>query len=181
MKFHILCFLALCAAETQGFIATKASISERNSLLIRNSATASSVRLENSWKDVTEFNIALDKVAEQCGSLRQPVVSRAAECQEMWEKQQNSDSIQPDTISFNTVLKAWNRCCNTLSESTRSQKMLPTDYKHQVDVYTARDAAKRATALLLNQEELSTDAASYNIVIGKKHVHPTNPHYCFIV
>jgi hypothetical protein len=115
----------------------------------------------------------LDKMAEKSGSFDQPVISRAAECEELWNAMSaDTDSpVRPDTISFNTVLKAWNRCCNTLSESTRNHRLLPKDHKHGLDVYSQRDAAKHATALLLNQESHETvkpDVASFNIVIGKK-------------
>jgi hypothetical protein len=145
-----------------------------------------------SSKDLQQFNMALDTLAEQAGNFHQPVISRASECERMWKAQlqlvvdadiatpspttkSKSSLLTPDTISFNTVLKAWNRCCNALSESSRHHKSLPEDRAHATDVYTPRDAAKRATALLFHQEELKDgdgpaaakpDTASYNIVIG---------------
>eukprot|EP00980_Cylindrotheca_fusiformis_P008779 scaffold1869_cov122-Cylindrotheca_fusiformis.AAC.41 len=167
MKFHLQCSLALFAASAQGFTTPSNSRSDvflnRNSLLVRHSTA---LQVENSWKDVTAFNIALDKIAEQCGNSKHPVISKAAECQEMWEDLSKADAeIKPDTISLNTVLKAWNRCCGTLSESVRTRKSIPNDFKRSVDVYTPRDAATRATSLLLGQEDLLTDVGSYNIVI----------------
>lgn len=178
MRFHIQCCLAFLATA-QGFTSpptystySVSSNPSRNSLLVRHSTA---LQLENSWKDVTAFNSALSSVAEQCGNPRLPVISKAAECQEMWEDLAKADAdVKPDTISLNTVLKAWNRCCSTLAESVRNHKAIPSDYKRSVDVYTPRDAAKRATALLLGQEGLSTDVASYNIVIGKNHTFVRN-------
>jgi hypothetical protein len=174
MKLHIHCFLALFATSAQAFTTPRsnahslASNFDRSSLLVRHSTA---LQLENSWKDVTDFNIALDKVAEQCGNKRQPVISKAAECQEMWENLSKADAgVKPDTVSLNTVLKAWNRCCNTLSESIRSHTNIPSDFKRAVDVYTPRDAATRATSLLLDQGEPTRDVASYNIVIGKNEI-----------
>lgn len=169
MRFHILCFLAFCAPNSQAFVAQtlRSPISAKKAVLVRHSTAPT--RVENSWSDTQDFNIALDKIAEQCGNSKFPVISKAAECQEMWEKQQNDEKVKPDTISFNTVLKAWNRCCNTLSESTRNHKTIPSDYKYSVDVYTPRDAAKKVTSLLIEQTEPKlVDVASYNIVIGKK-------------
>lgn len=166
MKFHRFCILAMCATASHAF--TTSSNSNRKSLIVRHSTAVH--QSTKPWADLHEFNIALDKLAEQCSNSNQPVVARAAECQELWEKQkgiEDDKKITPDTISFNTVLKAWNRCCNTMSESNRHSKVIPSDYKRAVDVYTPRDAATRATSLLFSQEETTTDVASYNIVIGK--------------
>ena len=164
MKFHAFCILAICATASNAF--TTSSNSNRRSLMVRHSTA---VRSTNSWKDLHDFNIALDRIAEKCSNSNQPVIAKAAECQEMWENQSEEPvgDITPDTISFNTVLKAWNRCCNTLSESNRQHKTIPSDFKRSVDVYTPRDAATRATSLLFKQEEVMTDVASYNIVIGR--------------
>ena len=131
---------------------------------------------KKSWKDLHEFNIALDKLAEQSGSFNQPVIVKAAECQSSWEDQVNNPSAtpRPDTISFNTVLKAWNRCCHALVDIDRNpHRHRNFDVSHSVPVYTPRDAAERATTLLLRQieiddEEAKPDAASFNVVIGKR-------------
>ena len=127
MKFHRFCILAMCVTASHAF--TTSSNSNRKSLVVRHSTTVH--QSTKSWADLHEFNIALDKLAEQCSNSNQPVIAKAAECQELWENQQvkNDEKITPDTISFNTVLKAWNRCCNTLSESTRHSKIIPSDYK----------------------------------------------------
>jgi hypothetical protein len=174
MQLHIHCFLALCALSARAFTTPRsnahhlASNFDRSSLLVRHSTAQ---QVDNSWNDVTDFNIALDKIAEQCGNKRQPVISKAAECQEMLENLSKAEAgVKPDTVSLNTVLKAWNRCCNTLSESIRSHTIIPSDHKRLVDVYTPRDAATRATSLLLEQGEPTRDVASYNIVIGKNEI-----------
>ena len=176
MRFHFWCFLLTYALPTQAFTGSGYRATAQRSAVVRNPsqvrfAIAIEERQKN-WVDLHEFNIELDQLAEKSGTFNQPVISRAAECEELWEAQTHcSDAkIKPDTVSFNTVLKAWNRCCNALSESSRSQKSLPNDRKHSVDVYTPRDAAKRATSLLLEQnkdESVKPDATSFNIVIGK--------------
>lgn len=171
MKYNLPCILAFFAASTQGFatpsgaVIPSASVSSggTNYLSVRH---GTQVPLETSWQDLHEFNISLDKIAEQCGSVRKPVVSKAAQCEELFVTQtKRNGEIVPDTISFNTVLKAWNRCCSTLSEGQRSRIVIPSDYKCSIDVYTAADAARHATTLLLEQKQLPLDAASYNIVI----------------
>lgn len=124
--------------------------------------------METTWKDVQQFNIALDNMAEQCGDTQKPVISKAAECEQLWKYQNTLDvDIVPDTISFNTVLKAWNKCCSTLSECQRLKTTVPTDFKCSVNIFTPLDAARHATTLLLEQKDPPVDIASYNIVIGK--------------
>jgi hypothetical protein len=176
MKFHLLCFLSVYALNAQAFTTSgrratsPRSVSDRLPLLVRYSTSVSGKK--KSWNDLQQFNIELDRLAEQSGNFNQPVISKAAECEKLWEAQLEDAGakIRPDTVSFNTVLKAWNRCGNALSESTRNHKSLQKDYKHNTDVYTTRDAAKRATTLLLRQEKDETvkpDETSFNIVIGK--------------
>ena len=129
---------------------------------------------QKSWKDLHEFNVALDKLAELSGSSHQPVILKASECQTSWEDQEKdpSNGPRPDTISFNTVLKAWNRCCQVLSDLDRNphKNGAKSNYGHSVPVYTPRDAAERATTLLLRQMEkdegAKPDTASFNVVIG---------------
>lgn len=133
---------------------------------------------KKSWKDLQEFNVALDQLAEQSGGFNQPVIVRAAECQTSWEDLVNDPSAtpRPDTISFNTVLKAWNRCCYALVDIDRNpHRHRNHDASHSVPVYTPRDAAERATTLLLRQMEkgdegAKPDAASFNVVIGKRNL-----------
>ena len=145
-------------------------MSVRNSLIVTRSMAAVESD-KKAWKDITEFNTELDRLAELSGAQFQHVISRAAECQELYESQLADASVVPDTVSFNTVLKGWARCCNALSEKSRNHGSFPDDIGHKVPVYTTRDAAERATTLLLEQETKKDgarpDVASYNIVIGK--------------
>lgn len=169
MKFHFLLFLSLYLNGADSFVTSPAARTHAAAGVVHYSTAATKVH-----NDLHEFNIELDRLAEQSGSFDQPVISRAAACEDRWKNQMNGDesdsSIVPDTISFNTVLKAWNRCCNSLSQSSRNHRKLPNDFSHAVDVYTPRDAAKRATSLLLHQEGDESasppDATSFNIVIG---------------
>jgi hypothetical protein len=177
MKFNILLFLALYNLDGSNAFSSSSRHAALNhvarsraSPVVRYSTAISSKG--RVWQDLQEFNIELDRLAEKSGSFDHPVISRAAECEKMWKKMCNEtdSAITPDTISFNTVLKAWNRCCNSLSQSKRNHRKLPKDYDHQVDVYTPRDAAKHATALLLAQEadeKTKPDVQSFNIVIGE--------------
>ena len=178
MRFHLLGFLSVHALlNAQAFTPsgnrklTQRSVVDRYPLPIRHSSTAVSEN-KKSWNDLHHFNIELDKLAEYSGNFNQPVISKAAECEELWASQLGDDSdgsVKPDTVSFNTVLKAWNRCCNVLSEASRTKKSLTDDFSHNSDVYTVRDAAKRATTLLLQQEKegkCPLDTQSFNIVIG---------------
>ena len=181
MKLRSSCLLALCATEVQGAFLSSAArslacrklplASGRLSTLVRISMAPAET--SKTWKDLHGFNIALDKLAELSGTGNQNVISRAAECQELWERQLADDSdskLIPDTVSFNTVLKAWSKCCAALSERNRSLEPFPVDVSHSVPVYTPRDAAERATTLLLRQEgdanAARPDTTSYNIVIG---------------
>jgi hypothetical protein len=144
--------------------------SVRNSLIVTRSMAAVESDKKKSFNDVTEFNVELDRLAELSGAQFQHVISRAAECQELYESQLHDSSVVPDTISFNSILKAWSRCCHALSEKSRNHGSFPDDVGHEVPVYTTRDAAERATTLLLeqdmNEDGPRPDANSYNIVIG---------------
>lgn len=110
------------------------------------------------YKDLHEANMALNDIAVKCGNARQePVIARADECQSQWEAMRGS-VMEPDTVSFNTVLKAWSKCCQALADYkkhdfvTISNTGSGTSQDHP-QVYTAKDAAERATLLLLSQEQ----------------------------
>lgn len=180
MRYSSIFVTLAIAAEVQGFLAPTCpvrngagnSFDTKIPLIVRRSMAA--VEQSNTWSDAQDFNMDLDKLAEKCGIFDENVISRAAECQDQWEAQviDKSSAIRPDTISFNIVLKAWSRCCQVLADRSRSRNFnnLPVDITHSVPVYTARDAAERATTLLLGQEDDTTarpDTTSYNIVIGK--------------
>lgn len=141
----------------------------------------------SAFNNLDEFNIHLESLADKCGSLDEPVISWAAECQELWERETNrhrdekaagnagcgdnsSSHFEPDIVSFHNVLTAWSRCTKTLAQSRRSaDKVISKEQRPTtgsgavVDVYTPLDAAKRATSLLLAHP--TTDLHSYNIVV----------------
>ncbi|CAJ1967027.1 unnamed protein product [Cylindrotheca closterium] len=171
MKYLQPCMLAFLAASAQGFTNPSSSVISASSSLNSNvyglpARRATSVAMETSSADLQQFNVVLDKLAEQCSDTKKPVISKAAECEEIWKTQiiENGE-VLPDTISFNTVLKAWNRCCSTLSECQRLKLTVPTDFKCSVNVFTPLDAARHATSLLLEQKDPPVDLASYNIII----------------
>jgi len=133
---------------------------------LKQSSSTSSSPL-SSFKSLKEFNVQLEKLTEKCGSQNEPVIARAAECQELWETEvhraKDGDSnFQPDKKSFRLTLTAWSQCTQTLVRSRRNRKILPAS-KSNVDVYTPLDAAKRATSLLFAYSEPDIDA--YNIVM----------------
>lgn len=134
------------------------------------------------FRSLNDFNVHLERLADKCGSMNEPVISRAAECQEVWEREiskgrnnnENGGSgggdFEPDIVSFRNMLTAWSRCTKTLAQSRRSaDRALPVDNHATtaggavLDVYTPLDAAKRATSLLLAYPEPDLD--SYNIVV----------------
>jgi hypothetical protein len=179
MKFRSVSLLALAAVDVQAFFvpqrskgyAVQKDVDASRSLLVRSSMSA--VSKNKTWRDVQDFNMDLDKLAERAGSATEHVISRAAECQALWETQlsEGADDLRPDTISFNTVLKAWNRCCQALTDRDRNVIGIPPDIGFSVPIYTPRDAAERATTLLFqqdkNEDAARPDSTSYNIVIGQ--------------
>jgi hypothetical protein len=138
------------------------------------------------YKDLVEFNKALNKLAEQCADPSLPsqsVIARAADCETAYREvmaesiyhSNNVDSSaeagsdkkkwHPDIISFNTVLKAWGRCCATMAETNKSPAALAASSNKvsladisSVPVYTARDAADRANNWL-NQQTAAAEKA----------------------
>jgi hypothetical protein len=135
------------------------------------SSSSSSSSSFNAFKSLQEFNAHIEKLAEKCGSFKEPVIARAAQCQQVWEAtmdRHNDDDdhardFDPDLTSFRTVLTAWSKCTHTLAKSRRDHKTLPVDTTTQVDVYTPLDAAKRGTSLLLAYDQ--PDLTSYNIIL----------------
>jgi hypothetical protein len=188
MKIRVCVTLSIIALfEAQGFVLPSpssnlltlghVSIGKRPSLLVR-----CSMAIERTeWKDLQQFNVELDRLAELSGKHGQPVISRAAECEAAWEKQvqdhDTSRTVAPDTVSFNTVLKAWSKCCQALTDSDRKPQ-LTQELGHSVPVYTPRDAAERATTLLLKQLDTKDgsvpDVTSFNVVIGESQKEKRN-------
>lgn len=142
---------------------------------------------ESQFKDLHEANMALDAIAMKCSNpSKEPIISRADQCQSQWEAMRGS-SLEPDTVSFNTVLKAWSRCCQALADYkkqgnnnppmvTSGMEGMQLASQDHPQVYTAKDAAERATLLLLSQEQeyengnlaesARPDTTSYNEAIG---------------
>mmetsp|Transcript_54716 Transcript_54716/g.111808 ORF Transcript_54716/g.111808 Transcript_54716/m.111808 type:complete len:595 (-) Transcript_54716:584-2368(-) len=135
-------------------------------VILRSTASSQSSSLL-AFGSLKEFNSHLEKFVEKCGSMNEPVIQRAAECQDLWEKAKEGEgNFEPDEISFQFVLSAWSQCTQTLVRSRRNRQTLPSQSgsnKLTVEVYTPLDAAKRATTLLLSCPEPNLDA--YNTVI----------------
>jgi len=133
------------------------------------SQLSSSLTSSPSFSSLKEFNDHLETIVKKCGSMNEPVIVRATECQELWEqaKENGTEKIfDPDLISFRHVLSAWSQCTQTLVRSRRNHQSLPSQpgsNKLNVDVYTPLDAVKRATALLFAYPDPDLDA--YNIVM----------------
>lgn len=133
------------------------------------SQSSSSLASSPSFNNLKEFNDHLEQFVQKCGSMNEPVIVRAAECQELWEKaKQNSGEtgFEPDKDSFQHVLSAWNQCTQTLVRSRRNRQTLPSPSGPntlRVEVYTPLDAAKRATSLLFAYPD--PDLNAYNTVM----------------
>lgn len=133
------------------------------------SQLSSSVASSPSFSSLKQFNDHLEKLVQKCGSMNEPVIVRAAECQELWEeakKDSREANFEPDLTSFQHVLSAWSQCTQTLVRSRRNRQSLPSQSssnKLRVDVYTPLDAVKRATTLLFAYPDPNLDA--YNTVM----------------
>lgn len=168
--------------------------------------TAPSTNTKALYKDLVEFNKALNKLAEQCADPSLPsqsVIARAADCETAYrevmaesiyqsnnanDSDANNDKKKwhPDIISFNTVLKAWGRCCATMAETNKSPAALASASNSKVSlsdissvpVYTARDAADRANNWLNQQTsaaEKALERAAEQSNDGVKIVAPAMP------
>ena len=133
------------------------------------SKSSSSLSSSSSFGNLKELNNHLESLVKKSGSMNEPVIARAAECQHLWEEmKQNSGEInfEPDKTSFQHVLSAWNQCTQTLVKSRRNRKPLPSQSGSNqiaIDVYTPLDAAKRATTLLFAYPD--PDLEAYNTVM----------------
>mmetsp|Transcript_25755 Transcript_25755/g.61012 ORF Transcript_25755/g.61012 Transcript_25755/m.61012 type:complete len:616 (-) Transcript_25755:152-1999(-) len=190
LSFQLLVVVATTLAFCDGF-AFQQQFPQQQQQHWRTTAAHSSTTLFSSstsssaptFNTLSEFNQHLQILSEKSAVTKEPVIIRAAECEEIWEKQchpQDNDEaatkFQPNTQSFNTVLEAWNRCVQTLVKyenegdsavapdilklGSKATKSLPPG---AVDIYTPFDAAKHATALLLDHPDRDTD--SYNLVL----------------
>ncbi len=143
---------------------------QKNTLaqVVLRSTTASSLQSSSthSPSSLKELNDHLQKLVEKCGSMKEPVIVRAAECQALWEEAKQSSNFEPDGYSFQHVLSGWNQCTQALVRSRRNRQSLPSQSASStvtVDVYTPLDAAKRATSLLFAYDE--PDLEAYNTVM----------------
>lgn len=148
---------------------------QKNTLaqVILRSTTASSLQSSSSspthspsFGTLKELNDQLQKLVEKCGSMKEPVIVRASECQALWEEAKQNSNFEPDGYSFQHVLSAWNQCTQTLVRSRRNRQSLPSQSGSSaitVDVYTPLDAVKRATSLLFAYDE--PDLEAYNTVM----------------
>ncbi|VEU37676.1 unnamed protein product [Pseudo-nitzschia multistriata] len=117
-----------------------------------------------SFSSLKEFNAHLETLVSKCSSSNEPVIVRAAQCQELWENaKENESNFEPDSDSFQFVLSAWNQCTQTLVRSRRNSQTLPSEKGMSVEVYTPLDAAKRATTLLFAYPD--PDLTAYNTVV----------------
>jgi pentatricopeptide repeat protein len=162
----MLCLLFFVVSSSEAFLSgSTPSLTYRTTRNLR-ATVAPSQEQSSSFSSLEDFNAQLEQIAQKCSSFKEPVIARAAECQQLWEKGQEGDesSFVPDISSFQTMLSAWNRCTQTLAKSRRENFELPPDDSGMVvDVYTPLDAAKRATSLLLAHPEPSL--TSYNIIM----------------
>jgi len=123
--------------------------------------------------EVYEINRKLDELADQCGNVEKPVVTIASEVEDIYHA-----SKDKDIVSFNVLLKAWGRACQSLQR----QKQKHVKYNIQesksvpsIAVYTPRDAAEHLTKHLMEAEAsyekdpdgglIAPDETSYNIAI----------------
>lgn len=130
------------------------------------SQSSTSLSSSPSFNSLKEFNAHLETLVSKCSSFNEPVIVRAAQCQELWEKaKENSgeNNFEPDAASFQSVLSAWNQCTQTLVKSRRNSQTLPSQSGMSVEVYTPLDAAKRATTLLFGYP--TPDLVAYNTVM----------------
>lgn len=128
------------------------------------------------------LNRQLDQLANRCGDPKEQVAILASQCQDLFDSEQQ----HVDVISFNTVLKALSKTSATLADkknrgfgvlqepTTTTTTTSIQDKSVSNPIYTARDAAERATNLLLEMERaheqdpdssIAPDALSYNSVI----------------
>ena len=121
-------------------------------------------------KDIFRLNEALNQLAEEAGDGRNSVIRKAMAAEQLWKEFHvvvssdadnknnkatsagpRTSSLLPDTVSFNTVLKAWSKATQVLAEHHHDR-----NHDHLLDpnipIYTARECAMHALELLNQQE-----------------------------
>jgi hypothetical protein len=129
----------------------------------------------HSEKGVYEINRAMDDLAEQCGDVKKPVVALASQVEDIYNQAQ-----QKDVISFNIMLKAWGKACQSMERQKHAHSnghKVTIHSAPRMAIYTPRDAAEHLTKHLLTAEEacqedgdncvVVPDETSYNIAIGE--------------
>ena len=117
-------------------------------------ATIERTSTDSAGGNLMDFNQHLNELAEQCSDPTRCVVAIAADCESLWRNRPETD-----VVSLNSVLKAWARVSQTFADNRDHRAMLDTN----TPVYTSKDAAERATALLHNADQY--DVQSYNVVL----------------
>lgn len=145
----------------------------------------------SSCRSIHEFNDRLNAIAERCAdeapgteedaiglaALAETTVRKIEEdFQNAIEDGDDSGSVlKPDRVTYNTLIKAWGKACAALAED-RGRGTIASNLgmdTPEVNVYTARDAASRATTILKEMErryatgesETAPDCSSYNAAI----------------
>jgi hypothetical protein len=149
---------------------------------VEEAAAAGDDSRQRPFADAYHLNRALNELATQAGDSREPVISRAVAAEELWRGCKPAATAvtngpdgalpwQPDTVSLNTVLKAWAKAATVLVEQHSVSSTPSHLLDSRIPVYAARDCAERAQALLMevvvDQDETVArpDVQSYNTVL----------------
>jgi hypothetical protein len=131
-----------------------------------------------------DLNKEVNQWAETAGSASdlQESVAAAQKAESLWLHALEQTGTTTDLVTYNTVLKAWSKCCHrlvdlrhgyvTISSATKSDPVSsssnPFGTTDSVNIYTPKDAVLRAQDWLMHPpgpEELQPDNQSYNIVM----------------
>ena len=149
--------------------------------IVRHGSTSlsTSSSILRSERGVYEINRAMDDLAEQCGDVKKPVVALASQVEDIYKQ-----AKQKDIISFNVMLKAWGKACQSMEKQKHAHNNGQKVTIHRAPsmaIYTPRDAAEHLTKHLLTAEEacqgdgdncvVVPDETSYNIAIGETILH----------
>ncbi|KAI2514210.1 endonuclease [Fragilaria crotonensis] len=170
-----LAFISGKVVEVDGFVvlphqSAGQSIFRHASTSLSTSTSTSTLRSE---KGVYEINRAMDDLAEQCGDVKRPVVALASQVEDIYKQ-----AKQKDIISFNVMLKAWGKACQSMERQKHAHNnghKVTIHSAPSMAIYTPRDAAEHLTKHLLTAEEacqgdgencvVVPDETSYNIAI----------------
>ena len=149
--------------ERKSFTSCSPSINKKSCLSVAAS--------QHVHTDLSSLNSHLEKLASKCGDHHNPVVSLASEAEDLF-----SSAVKRNTKSFNTLLKAWSKVCNSMATHRSDIPQASIDNIPTVPVYKPRDAAEHMTKLLMEAEQdyernpeetaVKPNRESYNLVIG---------------